>query len=947
MNYRVRLDLDPSKNFPTRIERSENKDGKIEGYNSYKYTVKYDGSFNLSALLYNDELLPGLLSYDVSVRAVITYFKEKENKPLVVHLESNTTHTYYFNPDTISEPGDVIFTEFIVSGKALDTPELEKVLNNITRHSGFSITQLNATDGSLSKKLLGENDIMFDLTHRPNASYISELANVNVNVSRYGTIDGLYQEVRHSSDYNQFRVLGIKLPGGQYMEVKGGFPNDLITEFSVYYRNGNHDDPYLVTLKISFVGSNIIPSRYYLTKSDNEGTEQWDIRRVSLHLDNSEILHILRDISLNGKLQLQAHGDESIKKKLYDIRNGLPIDLTQTTGGSPGQTKYYVSKDVLIPYMIMQDESNKYRFIRHANVPSFTLKSVKTNSGEIDTKQLPPSGTLLGSFNVYYKNLEDKDPVLIELVCIYNTTNTLAYAYYYCKEEGKWQGYVLSTTVENSRTDMLNVIKHVSKNDNKIVPSKLGQSLENKLVKYPDSVPKVILDISKPDGTAYTPEGDNATEFIIRKSHVGSNFHKFRQIAQNSVGFRVETVIHDQRSLSIKTSYSITSLSAYYFGRSLSYDDLILVQLGEDKKYYQWNAGDIWSTIKESGEVEDTLKKEVCRKKGHILDISKTDNETYPCLGCGNTIKLESTENSGDKFTKYKHYLSPGKLSISGLLNKTAPQSDLPSAKDLSAVYVYWYPNGSSATPLLVFYDCTTDTEDKWFKKTGNDTWQEVTRDDPNKPTSEEEKKKIQKLLLDSNSPFVVINLKNTDEYDDPGGSRNKIKVTAENFEADKGETREQGQEGVEYKKYTHKVKDKAHFKLNYLRHGGNILNDIKPTEVLAELSAYYWVGDAAFDKPLVVMLKEEKASNTEYMYYERSKSTDRTWQKISETQRGGKAQEMRPQELKKLLDRLKAEYFPPSKIKEIVGGTIGGAIGTGALGFGGYKLWPVLTTLF
>ncbi|EKX73417.1 hypothetical protein BEWA_054740 [Theileria equi strain WA] len=315
---------------------------------------------------------------------------------------------------------------------------------------------------------------------------------------------------------------------------------------------------------------------------------------------------------------------------------------------------------------------------------------------------------------------------------------------------------------------------------------------------------------------------------------------------------------------------------------------------------------------------------------------------------CHERINVASSEDSSYNYKNCKHSISGGssrKISISSFTYKTTPQNGLPSVNEVTELLAFHYPLSVGTTyPLLIHYKVSDIN--KWYKKTKVDnTWEEVSHSDrPTDYSSEKEKKKIKKLLLDPHSPSVVLNIKNSDksnksdrtsgEYSNHDNDGNKIKVDAENFEVDDKERgTEQG--ATEYKKYKHTVEGKTHFKLSYLKHGGNRLDDIKSEEVLVELATYYWVGDTAFDNPLVVMLKVEKTPKAEYIYYGRSNDPGKTWQKID---RESENQEIGATELKVKLDELKAEYFPPSNIGEIVGGTVAGGIGTGGAGFGGYN---------
>ncbi|AFZ79377.1 hypothetical protein BEWA_022250 [Theileria equi strain WA] len=469
----------------------------LAGYVSSGVFAGADGglSFVLSAILYKDKLLPGIIPYPIPVQTVFTY-RTYEGKILLIRLQGKGTQTYYFNPDTNEDVEKVIFSKFVVSNTPFDKNDVYEILQNISENSGLDLVKLNQRKNHIAIELLGENDIIFDLTHKPpKHTYISEITNIQLTISSYRDIGGFIKIQHIPTSYTQFRVLGIRLKGSDYMKVKGGFPNYLITEFYVYYGNSDHNHiyPLLIDLKVvpgAIDSSGYIPSRYYITKNTLEG--KWDIRKVGSVIDEkTELGQILQNIATNEKLNIVLMG-ENIKNKLYDIRNGLPIDLTQTTAGDIGYTGTYISDEVYIPYK-KETSYNAYSYsIRHAyNIPRFPIKSINTSEGTISGKQLPLLNTMFWKINVYCKSNSYNDPVLIELIGLYNNnrdaTESPMCAYYYCKEGSKWMGYILSTTVGESGKDMENVIKHIKQNYGKVNLEDSGtlEDLKSKLTRYP------------------------------------------------------------------------------------------------------------------------------------------------------------------------------------------------------------------------------------------------------------------------------------------------------------------------------------------------------------------------------------------------------------------------------------------------------------------------------
>ncbi|AFZ81069.1 hypothetical protein BEWA_004770 [Theileria equi strain WA] len=774
MSGGVRLDLDPTAKFPNKYGISRYENNEITGgYTSYKYEKSGEGSqpFTLSVLLFEGKPLPGILSYPISVTSVVTFYDEGKKNLLLIDILISGTHIYYLNPDTSSEPVKVTFTKFAPKdSKEVGNSDLTKILQDIIQHSGFNINELGKQTRNVAKSLLGDNGIIFDLTQQPNKrnipkskTYGSELINAEVIVTDDGKIKGIYHKVQHVLSSLPFYIKGIKLQNGAYMKVKGGFPNDPLTGFIVYYKDGHYEDAFLVTLKVSFSGLNLVPSRYYLTKTNKEGTEQWEIRKVGLHLEDPEILEVLRDISLHDELKLQAHGDKKIKKKLYDISKGLPIDLTLTTDNAIKITKYYESDEAIIPYQ-KEGKRDNYWIIEHANkIPSFSVKSIKISKKvSIKTNDLPPEGTIFEKLNAYYADNSYKNLVLMELTCLYdtdhNTEGLYRYVYYYSTPDNgnTWQGYLLSTTVGESNGVMGNVIKHVIERS-RIDLDNLGSyqsSLENKLVEYPtDLSPKVTLDISKSDGNpSYTPDGRNSTPFNVKMTKVSSEFYQFTHTAKGNVSFRVKNVVHTEgKTLNdVRSDGHIASLSAFYWGESPSYDHLLLIQIGEDNQYYTWSSSYNWDKTSGSEDVTKILNRQNCmRRKYHIIDISQKTNP-YECPSCNKKIQVALTEDVvGYNYTRYAHYISGNEnFSVSYLIDAGTRQTNPPPVKNVIKVWVFWYPKNGNPKPLLIFYDkdVNMDHEEKWFKKTKANEWEEVL-DKDKKPSYENDYPRIRELL--------------------------------------------------------------------------------------------------------------------------------------------------------------------------------------------------------
>ncbi|AFZ79719.1 hypothetical protein BEWA_025680 [Theileria equi strain WA] len=522
MNDGVRLDLNP-KNGTTEkygIKRSENEEG-LKEYKSYKYSKHDSGSFILSSLSYDRKPLQGILSYALPVTSITTYFNKDRKKLLLIQIAlPGGNNWYYTNPDTKENPENLILTKFIPQNNVtLEISDLKNILQTIKTNNGFNILELYRSHSKTAQKLVKKNYIIFDLTQKPNpggkTTYSSEVTNEQVAVSESKRINGTYPEVKHDPGYSQFRVLGIRLPDKSYMKVDG-FPDGLVEKFHVYYGRSdqNYGDPLLVDLKLvasSVYDISYFPSRYYITKNTPEG--KWDIRKIFSEIKEKHAFPIiLQNIVSYKKLDVdKLENTDGLREKLGDIRGGLTIDLTKTEG-AVGIIQYYSSDGVSIPYK-KESSTNTYVYhsTRHAyGIPGFTVKNIKTGSGnDITEDKLPPSSTLLGGFYANYSGSGYERLLFLELICFHYPTATEfpVFFYYYSKDENyQWQGYILTTTMNNSTADVESVIEHIKENYGKINLERLGDKLTGKLTKYTPDTLEVEKDESKGKYTGLSTE---------------------------------------------------------------------------------------------------------------------------------------------------------------------------------------------------------------------------------------------------------------------------------------------------------------------------------------------------------------------------------------------------------------------------------------------------------
>ncbi|EKX72999.1 hypothetical protein BEWA_015600 [Theileria equi strain WA] len=541
------------------------------GYHSYKYYSEPGKGkpFGLSAILYDGELLSGILPYPVPVNYLFTYFNNSWTKLLGLHLQRNDTQTYFLNPDTDRDIKYVTFTEFTIhSTSSLGNRELWDVLGNVEADNGFNLGILGSSNNSIAKKLVESNTyVIFDLG-KTSKKYNSEITNEQVTVTSGGKIANTYPKIQHAPTTEPFYIKGLKSPKGQYIKVKGGFPNEpLDGSVNVYYKSVGNTDPLLIELKLKTLASDIggyIISKYYISKTAN-GLE-WDIHKVAgVGIGDSDLKAVLEYLSSENKLDIDSL-PPTVSGKLKDLTKDLEIDLTRTTEDKVGDTKSYTSNGVNIPYIKEKNQVHGYWVVRHANAfLSFSVKSIKTGSGgNITGNNLPPSGTLLGGLYAYYADSSYNKLVLIELIGFHNPdlSGYPIYVYYYYKYKGpKWEGYILSTTVNNNASDISKVITHVKENGGKINLKKLGdRGLTNKLTKYrPDDTGlKEEVDNEDSDESLHSPQSGSKPSSGLSGGEIAgisiASIGELRKHGNNSLPICAqETTKVDQEALQVRS----------------------------------------------------------------------------------------------------------------------------------------------------------------------------------------------------------------------------------------------------------------------------------------------------------------------------------------------------------------------------------------------------------
>ncbi|EKX73632.1 hypothetical protein BEWA_036680 [Theileria equi strain WA] len=416
------------------------------GYNSYEYTSKQGKQtfFTLSVILYNDKELPGIVLSGLSIRSVVTYFNYS-NKLLVTDIETNDKQIYFINIDTESNIEDAIYTKFeINNNNKLAKDEIHAILQNIDDNKGLDLVILRNQKEDITKKLLGTNDIIFDLSYKPQGSdgrsqdtYRSGSTNIKVNSASKSISQ--YHKVKHDllSDGTNFNLRGVRLKNGSSMRISGGFPNDKINNFFVYYGkgDGSYDTLLLITLTISTQGADphSIPDIYLIVKS--KGGEKWDLYKIEQFDEdgNQDFQEVLKKASSSESIDLSSLKGKvkkiSPEKSIKEISiSELTLDLSKPDGQQYPQEstqKLAVEKsDVTI------EKSTGFWKFEHTMTPnkqSFKVKNV--THGITQLTGISPPDQLL-SISAYYHGDTSSDFGKLLLVEVVASKTSTEYKYY-------------------------------------------------------------------------------------------------------------------------------------------------------------------------------------------------------------------------------------------------------------------------------------------------------------------------------------------------------------------------------------------------------------------------------------------------------------------------------------------------------------------------------------
>lgn len=596
------LVLDPITS--TTIGEISVKNGTINpgGYTKHYYSKS--GSFTVSSVSYKSTKLTIDISKDTVITKIITYFTKNDDKLLCVYIHRKESCIYYINPNIDSPIGpSTYFEEFMTANKTiLDENYLSTVLKNVEDNKSINYRVL---PGDIREKFLRSNDVFFDLrktsgtTSSSGKKYFSDFTAMEVNLTDRKV--GQYPKVQHYPTNHPFYIKGIKDPNGKDIKVEGGFPNDPLNEFNVYYKDDNYKDPLLVELKVNLgTGSTgYIPEKYLISKN-GEKTE-WDIIRIAgTWMGDNDLKAILDNIVENDKLEVEKLGD-SVKNKFKDITKNLIINLNASFTSETGM---YSSEGQSIHYKV--EKSTGYTVVQHASkFPTFTVTKIETSSGDITYPTfLPPPDTLINNLKIYYKGTDTKDPLLIYL----------SYGH-----ERKWlKKHIGDTTWTPLNNNIL---------------SRREDSGEIQKVLKQCSIPNVEIDLSKPADHSYTPVGTSLSFRVTRSPIQKSSYVEFKHTKDPRGEFTLKQVKNGGTLSDISSEATLSSVSAFYSGNTPAGNKLLMVQLeksdGSSNGQYEYykrtdKSGSNWTKdLTQTSKLQDIgLIAQLSKLTGVLPDVS-------------------------------------------------------------------------------------------------------------------------------------------------------------------------------------------------------------------------------------------------------------------------------------------------------------------------------------
>ncbi|EKX72311.1 hypothetical protein BEWA_047760 [Theileria equi strain WA] len=658
-NGGVNLDLSPDKiTSPGDDIAGSSDEVTYKPYVMYKYDATKP-PFQLKSLTYKGQTLEGFAGI-TQISNLYTYFT-KNNSFLCLQIKQKDDRNTYYTTKNAAKSADenTTFDKFIVSDKGkkevkeLSPDQTKTLLQNIEVNNQLDYDTL---DAYIKEYLWRQNDIYFNLKNEQNRdlieTYDSEVTNIKVTVEKGKTINKNFLEVKHVSKgfSDSFYIKGFRDAGGNIVIVKGGFPNDIIKEFIVYYRDGDYINPLLVVLTLKDISDNdksFVNGSYILS---NTITYHWDILRISeTDIEDKRLGEVLQKIDENRKVTLFKPETE-LRKRFQDITKDLLINLTGDFQEEKGK---YDSDGKKIPYKKTKVSAGYTSIFHGYGFISFTISKIATNYGSISQDILPQNGTRVSRLKVYYNGtVSTDDPLLIYFLQSDGTKKWI------CRHLGDKQWVELERGAPTSDVDSSKI-----------------KTLLDKL-----STPKIIIDVSKTGGQ-YQPDG-NTLQFTVDKSVVNGSqdYYGFKHTESGNKGFMIKEVIHKGDTLSGITSdgelgRKLESITAYYDGDSpTDPTKLLLVELvsrNNERYFYRKTKGaSTWSNYpgpEGTGKLTD-LKELLDRlKEDDFPGLSTPESEE----DSQNSTGAEDSNQESSPTSTSQSSISPGAV-IGGLLGGIA-----------------------------------------------------------------------------------------------------------------------------------------------------------------------------------------------------------------------------------------------------------------------------------
>ncbi|AFZ79458.1 hypothetical protein BEWA_023060 [Theileria equi strain WA] len=268
------------------------------------------------------------------------------------------------------------------------------------------------------------------------------------------------------------------------------------------------------------------------------------------------------------------------------------------------------------------------------------------------------------------------------------------------------------------------------------------------------------------------------------------------------------------------------------------------------------------------------LRKLNCEiNKAHCMDF--THQENYRCKSCGIQIQVVPCDQQEGDYSVFRqvirsekvNYNAKNRFSIASFQYDGCTQSGIESSKGVKEVRLFFYPR-HGGDPLLMYY--SLEGEKKWYKADpiSANKWNELKESDRPSGDSDE---RVLSLLICSHSPPIAVDIKEGVSIEN--GKYITYPYTSENI----NETISVLRNDLEgsYHCFVHSVRGKDSFRIHSLSYGDFTLENTKCSDILTEVTVFYWCNDKDYEKPLLIELK---LKNGRYKYLDRKAANSNTW---------------------------------------------------------------------